>query len=340
MKTGTAVRGRLRVALPLVLATALLTAACGGGAGSEGTSSGSGSGDELVVRGVIANTSDAFWNTVACGATKEAKERGVDFKWLAGKTTDATELNTNFNAAQLDNPQGLLLNSPSVDQFAAQVRSLMNKGVPVAGSLEMTPPAYITVLAKQDPPPALVTMATDVLEGGGSVFTVGGSAAVPIVANRYQPLLDALQQQPGVNVLPVQFTDFDPNKTQTAVNAAMLANPDLKLIIASTGPEGQGAAAAVKSSGRTDVKIIGFDAVPAEVQALRDGTIMALGAQPAEETGRRQLAGVVEYLQQNPGSTAPVQPIPNVDLELGLLTKDNIDDPAMAGYVYSATCEA
>ncbi|WP_409329110.1 sugar ABC transporter substrate-binding protein [Trujillonella humicola] len=292
----------------------------------------------LVIRGVIANTSDALWNTVACGATKEAQERGVDFEWYASETTDATRLNTNFNAALLDDPQGLLLNAPNVDPFAGQVQTLMRQGVPVASALDMTPPSYVRLFADQAPPQELVDMATEVLSGGGSVFTVGGSAAVPIVANRYEPLLDALEQEEGVTVLPVQFTDFDPNRTQTAVNAAILANPDLKLIIASTGPEGEGAAAAIRSSGRDDIEIIGFDAVPAEVEALRAGTILALGAQPAEEIGRQQLAAIVDYLEE--GNTGPVEPIEPVDLPMGLLTQDNVDDPEMAGYIYSNSCDA
>jgi ribose transport system substrate-binding protein len=331
-----------RIVPPLALLGVLATSACGSmnDSGSGGAAAGSGSGGKTVVRGVIANTSDALWTTIACGATKEAKARGIDFKWYAGKTTDATELNTNFNAANLDKPAGLIVDAPQIDQFAGQISKLMAKGVPVASSLPVKPASYVSVASAQNPPQAMIDLTNGIMKGGGSVFTVGGSAAVPILQDRFMPLLNSLKKMGGVNVLPVQYTDFDPNKTQTQVNSAVLAHKDLKLVVASTGPEGQGAAAALKASGRTDVKIIAFDAVPAEVQALKDGTITALGAQPAEAVGRAQVAHLADYLKKNEGSTAAVAPLSLDPLPMGLLTKENLSDPAMAGYIYKATCDA
>jgi len=329
----------LSTALPLALASILVTAGCGSGKASTGGNAKPVGDSKSVIRGVLANTSDPLWTTIGCGATKEAKARNIDFKWYAAKTADSTELNSVFNAANLDNPQGLILDSPTGDQFIAQIQTLQKKGVPVTTTVQgMNPAPYAPIVAHQEAPPEIVAMANDVLKGGGSVFTVGGSAAVPAVADRYKGLLKELAGEPGVKVLPVQYTDFDPTKTQTAVNSAILANPNLKLIIASTGPEGQGAVAALKQSGRSDIKIIAFDAVPAEVQALRDGTILALAAQPAEEIGKIEIDVLADYLANHPGSSTPITEVKNTDVGLKLLTKQNIDDPAVQGFVYKTTC--
>ncbi|MFG1646312.1 sugar ABC transporter substrate-binding protein [Amycolatopsis sp. NPDC049252] len=326
-------RVRNAVAIPLALGIALVATGCS----SAGT--GSGGQSSTVLRGVVANTSDPFWNTMACGATAAAKKRGVDLKWYGSKSTDPTELNTNFNAALLDQPQGVILDSPTVDQFSAQVAGQQAKGVPFTMAVPMNPPSYNTVIGNQDAPPEMIAMGADVLKGGGSVFTVGGSAAVPLVADRYRLLLQELGKGSGVTILPVQFTDFDPTKTQVAVNSAILAHPDLKLLVASTGPETSGVLAALQQAGRTDIKVISFDAVPAAVEALRAGKILAIGSLPAAEVGEIQVNALADYVDQHKGSVQSITEAKQSHIKTGLLTRQNIDDPASARLIYKATCD-
>ena len=328
-------------AIPLVVGIALLAASCGrAGPGGGSSTATRGADSPIVIRGVVANTSDPFWTSVACGATKEAKKRGIDFKWYASKSTDATELNSNFDAALLDKPQGVILDSPTVQQFAARVAGQQAKGVPFSVAVGMTPPAWNTIVGNQDAPPEVIAMGKEVLKDGGSVFTVGGSAAVPIVADRYRLLLKELGTVNGVRILPVQFTDFDPAKTQVSVNSAILANPDLKLIVASTGPETIGALAALRQAGRADIKIISVDAVPPAVEALRAGKILTIMSTPVEEFGRLQLSNVADYIEKHKGSTDPITSPQNTTIKIGYLTQQNLDDPKSQGFIYKATCDA
>lgn len=319
-------------AVSLALAIALLAAGCGN-AGAGGSAS------SIVIRGVIANTSDPFWNTIACAASAEAEKRGIDFKWYGAKSADPTELNTNFNAALLDRPQGVILDAPTVDQFSAQVMAQQAKGVPFTMAVPMNPPAYNTIVGNQDAPPEMIAMGAEVLSDGGSVFTVGGSAAVPILEDRYRLLLKELGKGKGVTILPVQFTDFDPTKTQVVVNSAILAHPDLKLVVASTGPETSGVLAALEQAGRTDIKVISFDAVPAAVEALRAGKILAIGSTPVTEFGEIQISVLADYIEKHKGSTASITEAKETTIKVGLLTQKNVDDPKVAGLLYKASCD-
>jgi ribose transport system substrate-binding protein len=340
-------RRRVRAAaLPAVLAaTAMLAAACTtSGSPAASTPSASAAGNKtLVVRGVAGNTSDPFWTTFMCGATKEAAKLGVNFKWYAGTTPDTTAFQTNFNAALLDHPQGMLVNPFDAGQFAAAAKNLMAKGVPVVSSVPFSPPTqYEAVLTDQDGS-GLVPYALKLAGTSGTVATVGGAAGVAVIAQRYQPLLNALKKQrPGLTMLPVQYDNFDPVKAQTILAGDILAHPDLTLIIASTGPEGQGAAAAVAQAGKKGkIKILAFDAVPAELTALKNGTISALAAQPAIEEGTTQVDAVVKYLRAHPaGGPVPTGIAPNKVLSLGVITPANVNSPAVAGYEYSATCNS
>lgn len=83
--------------------------------------------------------------------------------------------------------------------------------------------------------------------------------------------------------------------------------------------------------------MIGFDAVPPEVDALRAGTIRALIAQDPEKAGHELVASLADYLTAHP-STGPVTPIDSKFVDNAVLTKDTVNDPANAGFIYQAAC--
>ena len=341
-------RRRGQAVLPATLAaTALLAAACttsGNPTASNPSSSGSASGKTLVVRGIGGNTSDPFWTTFMCGGTKEAAKLGINFKWYAGTTTDTTTMQTNYNEALLDHPQGLLINPFDAGQFAAATKKLMAKGIPVVSSVAFTPPTQYTAILSNQDGSGLVPYALKLAGASGTVATVGGVSGIPVLEQRYQPLLTALKKQrPGLTLLPVQYDNFDTVKAQTILAGDILAHPDLKLIIVATGPEGQGAAAAVDQAGKKGkIKVLAFDAVPAEVTALKNGTISALAGQPAVAEGAAQVDAIVTYLKAHP-SGGPVTPGGQAAIKLlplGIITPSNVNSPAMAGYEYSATCNS
>lgn len=60
-------------------------------------------------------------------------------------------------------------------------------------------------------------------------------------------------------------------------------------------------------------------------------------AQAPGAIGRQQVDALVDYLKANPG-TAAVKPAGTASVDNKLLTKDNVDDPANADYVYKASC--
>ena len=182
-------RRHVQAALPAALAaTALLAAACTtSGSPGASTSPTSGSGKTLVVRGVAGNTSDPFWDTFMCGATKEAAKLGINFKWYAGTTTDTTAMQTNYNAALLDHPQGMLLNPFDAGQFAAAAKRLMAKGIPVVSSVPFAPPTQYEAVLTNQVGTGLVPYALKLAGSSGAVATVGGAAGIPVIAQRYSP---------------------------------------------------------------------------------------------------------------------------------------------------------
>ena len=124
-----------------------------------------------------------------------------------------------------------------------------------------------------------------------------------------------------------------------ALSALLIAHPDLSLIIASNGPDGIAAAAAVKAANlEGKVKVIVFDAVPPGVAALKEGVVTALIAQAPFLMGAAQVQALVDYVHE--GHTGPVPVSTELEgIPLRLLTKDNVDDPENDPYIYKASCE-
>ena len=78
----------------------------------------------------------------------------------------------------------------------------------------------------------------------------------------------------------MQYSHDDPATAAQLIGAQLQKDPDLVGVFAANLFSAEGAATGVKQAGKSgQVKIVGFDAGPNQIQALRDGTVQALVAQ-------------------------------------------------------------
>ena len=310
------------------------------GCGSDNAASGSDSkSSDIRLAGVLANTSDPFWSSVACGAQDQAKKRGVTLKMFTSTSTDNNAIANNWQSASLSNPDGVLATPFNNNQFIAQYKTLMQKGVPVVTGNPSQPQAeYKSVTSDTDTAQFVSDALKNVADGAGTMVYMGGAPGIPPLENRTKPFVDAVASaRPDLKRLDNEFSGFDINKATTDASSLIIAHPDLKLIIAADGPDAVGAAAAIQQAKKVgDIALIGFDAVPPEVDALKKGTISALIAQAPFKIGATQVDALVDYLKG--GSKGPVTSKGLVKVGNKLLTADNVDDPANADYVYKASC--
>lgn len=333
---------------PLTAAATLLTiaclTACTGPVSSGGGAASAGGEDTTELAGVVANSTDPYWISVMCGASKAAEKAGVGMTWYTSATTSADSMSQNFNSATLADPDGLFLNPFQATQFSTQVKQLMEDGVPVISSTPLDPPTQYTDIPLATDGSNFVDDFLDILpDGAGSMVALGGITGIPVLDATWQPLEDAVQEQRSdITVLPTEYTDFDVTKTTQIVSGLLLAHPDLSVIIASTGPEGQGAAAAVQQAGKAgQVKIWAYDAVPAEVDALRNGVITVLAAKPAQLMGQRAVEVLLDEIEANPDREAVEALDPSLEpLPLTIITKDNVDSEEAQAAIYKETCDS
>lgn len=303
---------------------------------------------DVQLAGVIGNIFDPYWLSVQCAADGVAAENGATISWYNTKDWDASAIEQAYQAAQLDEPQGLITSVGDPGRETIVRTKFSSVGIPVvsvSGTQQQDDTVLVSSTAAVDDTALneLADLIAAEIGPGGKIAIVADSPAGQWQLDRYQPVLDAVKAAvPDVQILEPIYTKSDVNGTATAVSALLTANPDLKVIYGIDGPIGQGIAAAVEQAGLVDsVSVYAFDAVPAEVEALRRGTIKGLVAQGVGEQARLATQELIDYIKENGSGTDPIKtadpaeiPVPNI-----LLTADNIDSDAAAGYLYRATCD-
>ncbi|MGI5461128.1 sugar ABC transporter substrate-binding protein [Streptomyces sp. CA-249302] len=321
-------------------ALVLTTGACGHASSGTSSSKSTSANKKLSVAAVYGLTSDPFWMTLGCGSKREAAKLGVTYKEYTSANGDTSTYSQNFSSAQLAKPNGMIVNPSNPNQFTSQYKTLMSSGVPVVTINSAKPATQYKVVGTDTENLAFLSELSKLVPtGSGSMAVINGIAGLVPVESRLDPVVSAIKKaNPDLKSLPTQYTSFDNAKANSAVSSLLISHPDLKVIVAADGPDGQATAAAVKQAGKAGkVTVIALDAIPTEVQALKDGTITALIAQSPVRIGEQQLKVVVDYLRQGKSGTVPASS-DKIGIPQKLLTKDNVDDSANADWVYKSSC--
>jgi ribose transport system substrate-binding protein len=342
--------GRRVLTIAAAFSLAAMLAACsssGSGSTSAGSPGGNGSGSTaasspISLAGVISDATDPYWITVMCGGTAEAEKLGVSLKWYPATTTSAQAMSQDFDAALLTKPDGLYINPFSATQFSTQVKSLMGRGAPVIASAALSPGTeYTDTFINTAGGQFVQQFLQELPSGSGSLLVLGGIAGIPVVEDEYLPLLAAVKKdRPGIQILPTEYDQFDTTTATQDVSSVLLSHPNLKMIIAPAGPEGEGAAAAVEQAHKAgQVKIWAYDATPAEVQALKAGVISVLLAKPAAAVGAEAVQWLLSAIKADPKhATIAAGSGPTTALPVVEITKANVNDPSIQGDLYKGTC--
>jgi ribose transport system substrate-binding protein len=149
---------------------------------------------------------------------------------------------------------------------------------------------------------------------------------------RAQGFKQAVQGQSGIQDLGVQYDNDDPAKAASIVSATLSAHPDLKGIFATNLFSAEGAATALRQRGKLgQVKIVGFDAGPKQVQDLKSGVVQALIAQKPGVIGADGVDQAVAALNGKPTTK-------KIGTGFVVVTKQNMNAPNVNKYLYKSSC--
>ncbi|MGW4122327.1 ABC transporter substrate-binding protein [Nocardia sp. NPDC004711] len=296
MRTG----GRAAVMAGVVVAVAGLLAGCGGSVSNSGKADAK----KLVLIPGVAN--EPFYISMQCGAQDEAKKLGYSLVTQAPTQFDAS-LQTPIVTGVIANKPGAILIAPTHAQaMASPIKQAKDAGIKV---VEVD-------TALDDTSIALSSISSDNVKGGqlaavtlaklvgdkGSVLVINTKAGTSTTDQRAQGFEDELKQNhPGMSSLGVQYNNNEAAQAASIVTATLAAHPDLAGIFATNLSSAEGAATGLRNAGKLgQVKVVGFDASPKQVQDLKDGTVQALIAQNPSDIGKQGVDQADAALQGKP----------------------------------------
>jgi ribose transport system substrate-binding protein len=288
------------------------------------------------IQGIIG---DNFYITMDCGARAKAEALGnITIDTQAPERFDQTLQTPILNAVVQSAPDAIMMAPNDRRGMIAPIQAAIDAGVPVL-CVDTTIESDIQ----------LGDIATDNVEGGrlaarglaesiggaGKVFVVNVKPGISTTDMREEGFRDALVNEfPDIEYLGQEYCDDDANIAAQITSARLQSDPDLAGIFGTNLFAAQGAAAAVRQQGRQgEVKIVGFDAGPTQVQDLRSEVVDLLIAQHPGDIGEIAIQFLHDFL------TTGEVPMPN-ELVTGatIVTRDNIEDPEVARYLYVADC--
>ncbi|MBJ7352513.1 MAG: substrate-binding domain-containing protein [Rhodococcus sp.] len=315
------------VALSVASVSAMFLAGCSSDSGSGG-----GSGNIAFIQGV---SGDEFYISMQCGIEAAAKDAGVTVDTQGPVKFDPTLQKPIVDSVVASRPSAILIAPTDVAAMQAPLEAASKAGIKVV----------LVDTTLEDPSIAVSSISSDNKGGGAEAFSAierlspaGGKVLVistdPGVSTadaRVEGFEEAVGANSAFDYLGVQYSHNDPAEAARLVSAALAKDPDIVGIFAANTFAAEGTATGVRQAGKQDqVKIVGFDAGPAQVKQLREGTVQALIAQQPGTIGTDGVEQAMAAIDDKPVTA-------DISTGFHVITADNIDGEG-AQYVYKSSC--
>ncbi len=275
---------------------AVLAIAATGCSSSKPTTSGSGSADDSATPADSATSlsapakaskdynvsfiqgvaGDEFYISMECGVESEAKKLGVTVNTQGPQKFDPTLQKPIVDAVVASKPDAILVAPTDVTAMQTPLAAAAAAGIKIV----------LVDTTLKDPSIAATGIASDNLGGGkaafdaikelnpdgGKVLVMSTDPGISTVDARVKGFEDAVKADSAFEYVGVQYSHNDPATAAQLTSAALQKDPDLVGIFATNLFAAEGSATGLRQAGKAGkVKVVGFDAGPNQVKALRGG---------------------------------------------------------------------
>ena len=322
------------VALALGL-SATAVAACGDDEEEPAAGGGGASGEKqdyslALIAGV---KGDEFYITMNCGAQAKAEELGVSLEFQGPDQFDPSLQTPIVNAVAAKKPDAILIAPTDTKAMYAPIKQAADAGskiVFVDTTLEQADIAESQIASDNEAGGREAARAlAEQMGGSGKVFVVNVKPGISTTDARAKGFEEGATEA-GLEYLGQDFSNNEPAKAASIIKAQLAKNPDLKGVFATNLFSAEGTANGVREAGKGgDVKIVGFDAGPAQVEQLEKGDVQALVAQKPADIGAQGVEQAVKALNGEPTE-------PEIGTESVTITKENLADSQDS--LYKSSC--
>lgn len=292
-----------------------------------------GADEKLTIALIPKGTTHQFWQTVKMGAEAAGKELNAEILFNGpskeNSVPEQIDIVRNYGSQGVD---GIAVAATDKEALVAPVNELQGKGIPV-----------VIVDSGIEPDPSFSFVATDnvaaarlaaeemgrLLDGKGKVAVLNFKKGSGTSDEREQGFLEGIKKFPGIEIVAQEYTESDVGMAVDKTQTILTAHPDLDGLFASNEPNVIGAAKVISDKGMAGkVKLVGFDAADAEIEALQAGTVHALIVQDPFKMGYESVKALAQLIR---GQGKPEK---RIDTGAKVVTKENMGTPDMQKLLY------
>jgi len=257
-------------------------------------------------------TQSDFWQSMLAGSKQAGKDLGINLL-LTGPTaeTDIAPQVALIEASITRGVDAIVLaanSSTALDSVIAKARKAGIKVVAVDNAVETQTDGFIgtdNIKAGQQAGAEMCDLVTAAGHADGDIFYESAASGQQVLVDRKDGFVSGLRAKcPNAKIVATQVNNNDLNLAVSQVTDVLNSHPDLAGVFADNNTSGTGAARAISSrSGSSDVQVVAFDSDPAEIAAIKDGSLQATIVQNPFFFGYQ---GVVEAAMAVAGTQPPV----------------------------------
>ena len=299
--------------------------------------------DDMIKVGFLAGVQDPFYFTMQRGAELAAADLGIELVTQIPEEWNATVQTPMLDAMVARGDLDFLFLAP-VDKEAmvAPLQSAIDAGLPILtvdtfigdGDYTNGPVTFpLSYIGSDNVLGGLLgcRALAEAMDGAGTVYIQNVKPGISTTDQREEGCRQALDEYPNIELVGVDYNEDDPSKAQAQTQAMLQREPDLGGIFGTNVFSAQGAGQVVKNSGLSGiVKVVAFDATETAIELLRDGTVDLVIAQKPSDMGYLAVVMAKAFLDD-------VGSIPaRIPTGYAIITQDNVDDPEVQQFFYTA----
>jgi erythritol transport system substrate-binding protein len=254
---------------------------------------------------LVPSQDNPFFKSEADAAAARARSLGYRVR-VDAHDDDAYRQDNLIDAAIASNAAAIILDNAGADASIAAVRRATRAGIPcflIDRAINAEGIAKAQIIADNDQGARIVASEfVRALEpAGGEYAELLGRESdtnAQVRTNGFHAILD---KQANLVRVTAQSANWSQSEAFQKTETILQAHGDVRGIIAGNDTMALGAAAAVKSAGKTGIVVTGFDGSPDAVATIREGLLRATALQPSVLIARLAVDEADRYLKT--GST-------------------------------------
>ena len=281
---------------------------------------------------IVKDMTNPYYWRMGEGAKRAAEELGIDLSYVSAEFNGDIEGQIAvFESEMVKGHDAIVLVPMNGTALIPKVMEANSAGIPVitADTRVDDGPAKVETFVGLDEQTSFAGMAqwvVDQLGGEGKVAILEGFRGSSTAELRLMGMMQVFDANPGIEVVASIAADWDTEKGLKASEDILQAHPDVNAIIGSNDLMALGAVQAVKGAGKLDdVIIVGDDAIPSALAALR------LGELNATIDGNTDLVGYEAIMAAHRHVTEGAELDEWIVVESSIMTAEHVTEEYLAG---------